>query len=76
MVPIEFWRNSDLFKKKNIFLAQKLAKLEHISEIYQKGHCKFIFENETGWIFLALVAMVASYWLAQFLISNERLELA
>ena len=29
MVPINFWRNSDLFKKKNIFQAQKLAKLEH-----------------------------------------------
>ena len=29
MVPINFWRNSDLFKKKNIFLAQKLTELEH-----------------------------------------------
>ena len=29
MVPINFWRNSDPFKKKNIFLAQKLTKLEH-----------------------------------------------
>ena len=32
MVPINFWRNSDLFKKKNIFLAQKLIKLEHFKE--------------------------------------------
>ena len=29
MVPINFWRNSDQFKKKNIFLAQKLTVLEH-----------------------------------------------
>ena len=28
MVPINFWHNSDLLKK-NIFLAQKLTKLEH-----------------------------------------------
>ena len=26
MVPFKFWQNSDLFKKKNIFLAQKLTK--------------------------------------------------
>ena len=32
MVPINFWRNSDLFKKKNVFLAQKLTKLEHFKE--------------------------------------------
>ena len=28
MLPFDFWRNSDLFEKKNIFLAQKLTKLE------------------------------------------------
>ena len=34
MVPIEIWRNSDLFLLKNQhFMAQKLVKLEHISEI-------------------------------------------
>ena len=32
MVPINFWRNSDLFKKKNIFLAQKLTILELFKE--------------------------------------------
>ena len=32
MVPISFWRNSDLFKKKIVFLAQKLTKLEHFKE--------------------------------------------
>ena len=32
MKPINFWRNSDLLKKKNIFLAQKLTKLEHCKE--------------------------------------------
>ena len=30
MLPISFWRNFDLFRKKNIFLAQKLTKLEHV----------------------------------------------
>ena len=34
MVPINFWRNSDTFKKKH-FLAQKLNKLEHFSQISQ-----------------------------------------
>ena len=32
MVPINFWRNSDLFKKKIVFLAQKLTKLDHFKE--------------------------------------------
>ena len=27
MVPINFWRNSDPYKKKNMFLAQKLTEL-------------------------------------------------
>ena len=30
MVPINFWRNSDPFKKK-LFLAQKWTELEHFS---------------------------------------------
>ena len=29
MVPINFWRNSDPFKKKSILITQKLTKLEH-----------------------------------------------
>ena len=33
MVPINFWQNSDLFEKKNVFLAQKLPKLDHFKEI-------------------------------------------
>ena len=33
MVPINFWQNSDLFKKKEHFLAQKMKKLEHFNEI-------------------------------------------
>ena len=33
MLPIDFWRNSDLFEKKNIFLAQRLTKLEQLEKI-------------------------------------------
>ena len=29
MVPINFWRNSDPFKKKTFFPPQKLTELEH-----------------------------------------------
>ena len=29
MLPFDFWRNSDLFEKKNTFLAQKLSDFEH-----------------------------------------------
>ena len=32
MVPINFWRNSDLFKKKKVFLAQILTEIEHFKE--------------------------------------------
>ena len=36
MVAINFLRNSDLFKKKNIFLSQKLTTLEHFKENLSK----------------------------------------
>ena len=38
--PIFFWQNSDLFKKRTFFLAQKLAKLEHLLENLPKFHQK------------------------------------
>ena len=51
MAPINFWWNSDPFKKKNIFLAQKLTELEHflqISKIFNSKSLKYgpkIFER-------------------------------
>ena len=36
MVPINFWRNSNPFRKENIFLPQKLTELDHFSLISQK----------------------------------------
>jgi len=35
ITPNKFWRNSDMFVFKVYFLAQKMAKLEYVSEISQ-----------------------------------------
>ena len=48
MVQMDFWRNSDLFKKKNIFLAQKLTKSEHFYEslkIFIENHLNLFLKS-------------------------------
>ena len=42
MVPINFWQNSDPFKKREYFLTQKLTKIEHFINLYQPESTRII----------------------------------
>ena len=60
MVPINFWRNTDLFKK-SVFLAQKLIKLEHFIE-YLSNFLKIIskIQNINLWNVFVVTLMILS----------------
>ena len=67
MVPINFWRNSDLFKKKNIFLAQKLTILELFKENLWKFSKKISqTQNKNLWNLFGATLMILSIKLNNF----------
>ena len=43
MEPINFWKNADLFRKKNIFLANKIDNLEYLKKISKR--CQWLFKS-------------------------------
>ena len=68
MVQINFWQNSDCFKTKHIFLAQKFTKLEHIKENLSisfkenLSNMKYEFLQRFWSHFVDFVYQMESFW--------------
>ena len=64
---IKFWQNSYLFKKKNIFLAQKLTQLEHFKENLLNASKKISqIQNINYWNIFGASLTILSYILNFF----------